>query len=146
MATAEGIRSFWLAATGALVLMAGACSAGDGREEPRYEALRTREAMIRIDTLTGEVWVVPLDGDGGWVEVGSAPDPAGLPQESRRYNVQMLAATAKSGGPKLLRADRLGGRAWLAPPTGGAVWTPITDADLPEQRGSAPAPAEPVVQ
>ncbi len=112
------------------------CNSGSGgvtvpEDANRYAILRGRELLVRLDTSTGQVWIVPPSGDGGWFAMGDTPSDAKYPNEPERYRVKQLAGPQ---GPvmgersvRLLRLDMAAGRAWLAEAAFGAEWVEIPD-------------------
>jgi hypothetical protein len=103
--------------------------AASGADGPRFELTRTADFLFRVDARTGQVWAVPVNGDGGWQPMGGAPesDGAGL------YQIAVLPSGRPGLGgpaprPQLLRTDQVTGRAWLAPASPDGRWTPIAEA------------------
>lgn len=131
----------WLVAIAALSLMVwpgvafsdGEASVAVEAGPGRYDVIRARELLVRADSATGQVWTVPLSGDGGWQALGSTPEAAGQPMEIDRYRVSLVGGGGRRGpqpkGPvQLLRFDHATGRAWLADLDRRGAWTPIAGA------------------
>jgi hypothetical protein len=101
-----------------------------------FTFIRTREAVVRTDSSTGQVWFASVDGEGGWLDLGSVPDAAGQPNNAGRYSVISVAAPQKPGAAtmsrrpeiQLMRLDGATGRAWLAQLRRSAQWQEISDA------------------
>lgn len=97
----------------------------------RYSVLRTRQLLVRIDSSSGQVWLVPTNGDGGWWALGGPPSDAGHPNESERYRVSLVMGprgrTLGEESSSLLRLDMVAGRAWLAEAALGARWSEIAE-------------------
>ncbi len=124
---------------------APAADASDGSE--RFVFLRARMGLARVDTSTGQVWTVPVNGDGGWKPIGAAPDLAGEPARNGRFQAMNVPpprnATrlgAQSSGPVLMRVDRATGRAWLLESEIATSWTAVGESG----QAPVPEPAAPV--
>ena len=154
--SARGTRSCWrsaarLAALACAVSWLGALPGGLGgvgsaaaEEGHRFTVLRASKLLIRIDSRTGQVWITPSDGDGGWKRVGAAVTEGGS-EENGRYQVRVLgpqrSSTVTIGPsaqqpPELIRMDVLTGRAWLADARSGAVWSELEAAKPGPAAGS----------
>jgi hypothetical protein len=116
-----------------------ACDAGGGdgetvttaSEPERFNFVRTRESIVRLDTATGQVWLVALNGDGGWQSYGQPPAADGRPDKNGRYAVNTVGRSgsrSEKASQSLLLMDRASGRAWLAPAAPGAHWLMISGA------------------
>lgn len=126
-------------------LAASGCEGGGGATDPTaaseapadpFTFFRTRDALVRTDSSTGQVWFSALDGSGGWLDLGTPPESAGQPNRPGRYNLITVAAPQKPGAQTmarkqdllLMRLDGATGRAWLAPIRRNASWEPIEDS------------------
>jgi hypothetical protein len=120
---------------------------GGGSGAERFEFGRARMGMFRTDSQTGRVWLMPLNGDGGWIERGTAPDLAGLAARNGRFEVlsigplrEPVGRGAQSDKAVLVRFDLSTGRTWLLASEEAQTWTLATEStpplDLP------PAPGE----
>lgn len=138
-----------------LVLAAGtliACDGGRGTGPAdsatageRFSFVRVQSNLFRIDSSTGEVWVVPSSGDGGWAAFGQAPESDQSPNRIGRYGLHTLASRRRQQDgepPQLLRSDRDAGRAWVADSTTGSQWLQIADS-RGDSRTPQPAPTRP---
>jgi len=126
---------------------AGAAAAAPSTERFQYIFLRSARQLVRVDSVTGQLWFVPHTGDGGWTSVGSTPPPAGTESRPGRYQVyslEMGRRGAAEGRPRLLRVDGETGRAWTMELVEGAVWMGIDEPDgrvlAPDEPAAAPAP------
>ena len=109
-------------------------AAGDAE---RFQCVRARKLILRIDSSVGTVWLVDENGDGGWTMLGATPDDDDLPTTNGRYGLFALNKGGIAGGPTmLLREDRANGRSWIAPAREGNKWAPIR-----EGQARAPEPA-----
>jgi hypothetical protein len=100
-------------------------------EPERFNFVRTRESIVRLDTATGQVWLVAMNGDGGWQSYGQPPAADGRPDNNGRYAVNTVGRSgsrSEKAGQSLLLMDRASGRAWLAPAAPGAHWLMISGA------------------
>lgn len=102
---------------------------GGASSGPRFELTRTSEFLFRIDTETGQVWAVPVSGDGGWRVMGASPHTGsrGL------YSIAVLSSgrrglTGSAAPPRLLRTDQATGRAWVAPASPDGEWEQIAES------------------
>lgn len=136
------IRALLVSAVLLGALASGGCEGGGAAPAAAVEApadpftfLRTREALVRVHSPTGQVTFSALDGEGGWLDLGSTPDSAGAPERPGRYNI-VSAGTQKRLGPAtmgrkqgliLMRMDTATGRAWLAPLRRSSEWQEIRD-------------------
>lgn len=119
--------------TAAVMVLAPAAAWPDdhgdgGAGGPRFELIRTADFLFRVDTETGQVWSVPINGDGGWQPMGAAPATKG----EGLYKLAVLPSSrpAMAGPPprpQILRTDYVSGRAWLAPAAPDAQWTLIAE-------------------
>lgn len=97
-------------------------------DEKRFQFVRVRKLILRIDSALGVVWMVDENGDGGWSMLGATPDDDGLPSSNGRYGLFALNKGGITGGaPLLLRVDRANGRSWIAPAKEGNKWAPIRE-------------------
>ena len=137
---------------GALIALAGCQPAGSpsasdeptasGGDEQRFQFVRARKLILRIDSAVGAVWVVDENGDGGWSMLGTTPDDDDLPRTNGRYGLFTLNKGGITGGPPLmLRVDRANGRSWITPAKEGNKWTPVREgpAREPEPAGGEAA-------
>jgi len=121
----------------------GGCEGGGVATAPEPAAskdpftfFRTRDAVVRTDSSTGQVWFASVDGEGGWLDLGSTPEVADQPNHPGRYSVISVPAPAKPGAATmgrrhetlLMRLDGATGRAWLAQLRRSAQWEEIKDA------------------
>jgi hypothetical protein len=140
-------RSFRTAATivglASAALIAVACgpagqpagSSANGELE-RFEFIRGRMGVVRVDTNTGQVWTVPLSGDGGWEPLGDAPGLAGEPTGAGRFRVMNVAQRSSAASrfgkgsdasAVMVRVDRRTGRGWFLESEDATTWTPVGD-------------------
>ncbi len=137
-------HSVWLAIAFLAFPLLG-CQPGDdaspsaGEIANRFDFLRTRQLLVRIDTMTGQVSYVHVSGDGGFVPLGGRPNLEGRPEHYGRFVLYTLSQ-ARGGGAReepnrLLRIDRATGYGWIADVLDGATWAPIAEPDgaLPGQ-------------
>jgi hypothetical protein len=112
----------------------------------RFSFTRTQYVIVRLDTSSGQVSIVPQSGDGGWTPLGAPPGLDDLPPEKGRFGIYNMAQRNRSGtdpSKNLMLVDTSTGRAWIAPPLDGAAWTQIADSDEPVpvvQPSATPAP------
>ena len=112
-------------------------SAGD---EKRFQFVRARKLILRLDTALGVVWMVDENGDGGWSMLGATPDDDGQPSSNGRYGLFALNKGGITGGaPLLLRVDRANGRSWITPAKQGNKWAPVREGPAPEPGAGADA-------
>jgi hypothetical protein len=100
-------------------------------EPERFNFVRTRESIVRLDTATGQVWLVAMNGDGGWQSYGQPPAADGRADKNGRYAVNTVGRSgsrSEKASQSLLLMDRASGRAWLAPAAPGAHWLMISGA------------------
>jgi hypothetical protein len=123
-------------------------SSGEGAatasELQRFNFIRTRENIVRLDTATGQSWIVALNGDGGWQAYGQPPAPDGHPDGNGRYSVNTLGKggqRSEKTTQSLLLMDRTSGRGWIAPATPGAHWLMISGSAASVSPASSSRPA-----
>ncbi len=136
-----------MALVGALLAGCGpqstAPSAGNGGGPERFVFVRARLGLVRVDTSTGQVWTVPVNGDGGWEPRGAAPDLGDEPARNGRFQVMNVPPPrsnrlgAGADSPPLMRVDRATGRTWLLESEAAMSWMAVGES------GQAPV-AEPV--
>jgi len=140
-----GLCALTIAAAGALACDGGNQSgAAAATAVERFEFTRIQSNLFRIDTSTGQVWIVPISGDGGWSPFGAVPQRAGSADMPGRYALNSMGGRrGRSDGPppQLLRTDRETGRAWMAEPIRGGQWLLVGDP-----QGNAPTPAPTVAE
>ena len=118
-----------------------------GGEAERFRFIRGKMGIVRIDTSSGQVWTVPLNGDGGWAPRGEAPDLADRPARFGRFDVMNIVQPrnvtrlGKQSDPVLIRVDRETGRSWLLETEEAQSWVAIRDTGEPAVARSTPAPA-----
>ncbi len=109
----------------------------------RFDVLRLRSELVRVDTRTGQIWLTPLDGAGGWVAVGSPASPEEA-SEDGRFAVKAVAPTrAPRFGeapppPELIRMDLEGGGVWTMLAARGSEWDEV---DTSQMAGAEPPEA-----
>jgi len=99
----------------------GSATASSGDDRPAFEFSRTRDSIVRVDTSTGAISFSSTKGKGGWVMLGSPPDPAGQPNAAGRYAITNIGARSSVTvvGPKakqdvyLALLDHATGRVFL---------------------------------
>lgn len=137
---------------GALVALAG-CDPASGpsssnepgastSDEQRFQFVRARGLILRVDSSLGTVWMVDDNGDGGWSMLGATPDDDDLPTTNGRYGLFALNKGGITGGPPLLlRVDRGNGRSWITPAKEGNKWAAVREgqARAPEPEGEEAA-------
>lgn len=112
----------------------------------RFQFTRASAAIVRLDSSTGQMWFVPLGGQGGWMPLGDRPDPAGHPEVNGRYRVYSLEIRQRGMGmeepsTRMLRLDGDTGRTWTIELLDGAAWVAIEEPVGEE--GPAPLTASP---
>ena len=145
-------KSFLPWILGALVALAG-CDPASGpspgnepgasaSDEQRFQFVRARGLILRVDSSLGTVWMVDENGDGGWSMLGATPDDDDLPTTNGRYGLFALNKGGITGGPPLLlRVDRGNGRSWITPAKEGNKWAAVREgqARAPEPEGEGAA-------
>ncbi|MEE3327710.1 MAG: HEAT repeat domain-containing protein [Myxococcota bacterium] len=108
----------------------------------RFNFVRGKKQLLRVDSSTGQVWTVPENGDGGWIELKQAPGPDGVPESPGRYGVFSIVDRLNIAPNQLLLVDRATGRSWLRETPGGRAWNPISNANeaSDEETPVPPAP------
>jgi len=138
------------------VLLAAGCGprepmdggAGPDRGGDRFAFIRNASHILRTDTATGQVWVVPMSGDGGWEKLAPSRSAAGRPQRNERYALYFLDRPRqdRSKFAKLLLVDRATGRTWVGESSLDSEWLQVAESagsPLGDEREEA-EPAEPV--
>jgi hypothetical protein len=152
-----GLRAWSAVVLAAAMVAATGCEPGTpgggasrGASEPsreRFHFTRSTRALVRLDSSTGQMWLVPYGGEGGWVAIGDEPDPAEYPAENGRYRIYSLETRRRDMSeptPKVLRIDGETGRTWTIELLDGARWVAIDEpagADTTPDEEEAPAPA-----
>jgi len=117
-----------IAIAAAAAIAAPVAMADDASDEPRFELTRTADFLFRIDTASGQVWAVPVSGDGGWQVMGAVPDPGTDVSVPGIFKITTMKGT---GGPHpkslLLRTDLATGRAWIATALPDGKWVQIAE-------------------
>lgn len=120
---------------------------GDAATRAQFQFSRTTNALLRLDSASGQMWLVPLGGEGGWTPLGDAPGPAGQPNANGRYRIYSLE-TKRRGlddqpTPTLLRLDGMTGRTWTIEVLDGAQWVAVDEPAMEEPglAESEPSPA-----
>ena len=109
-------------------------ASGDSGDRERFVFLRARLGLVRVDTSNGQVWTVPVNGDGGWVARGAAPDLAGEAARNGRFNVMNVPMPrnaprqGQADAPVIMRVDRATGRTWLLESEDATSWVMVGDS------------------
>jgi hypothetical protein len=143
-----GLRALFAAAL-LLVLtgpLASARAASPDEPQP-YQFLRGAAKLARIDTASGQVATVGINGDGGWKPLDSTPSADGISNHVGRYGLLRLpphSAGVRGGRSAtlepVLRFDRATGRAWIAEITQPSAWREI-GSDAPIEGPPADSPS-----
>lgn len=109
---------------------AGSASAHQESLE-RFHFLRSSHAVLRLDSSTGQMWLVPYGGQGGWTPLGAAPTLAGIPGSNGRFEAFNLELKRRGMEaepvPRVLRLDGATGRTWTIEVLDGAKWVQIDE-------------------
>lgn len=117
---------------------------GMDSQNHEFEFARSTKYLIRVATRTGQVWRVPISGDGGWQPTGDAPESDGKVETPGRYRVNYVPPGRGPGGRRvgqLLRMDLEGGRVWVMDSEGDTDWMLIRDDANPPTRNETRIPA-----
>jgi len=88
------------------------------KREPRYSVSRVHNTLIRLDRLTGEMWITPHTAAGGWRPAGESADPTGADADEAAapvYSVHPLDPKLMPLGAAryVMRANHVTGQAWV---------------------------------
>jgi hypothetical protein len=98
----------------------------------RFDVLRLRADLVRVDTRTGQIWLAPLGGEGGWLALGE-PVVAAEASEDGRFVVKALAPSHATrigeprSAPELIRMDLEEGGVWKTHAVVGSSWMAVED-------------------
>jgi hypothetical protein len=123
-----------LVAAGFLLVLTSAPSPARAASLSRqpYAFIKSPTMVARVDTATGQVSTVAINGDGGWKPLGSAPTADGSSNHLGRYGLLRLPPIGAGGRPgrssmlePVLLFDHATGRAWIAEMTQSSAWREI---------------------